>query len=89
MSDSNNSNNPVDLTGPDEPAKKLPKLLTGFFRKYDPTDPAQVVAKVDRERKETERLRIRREEAEAKRQAEAKRLADAARKRNDRADQKA
>ena len=52
MSDSNNSNNPVDLTGPDEPAKKLPKLLTGFFRKYDPTDPAQVAAKVDRERKE-------------------------------------
>ena len=71
MSDSNNSNNPVDLTGPDEPAKKLPKLLTGFFRKYDPTDPAQVAAKVDRERKETERLRIRREEA--KRQAESKR----------------
>ena len=89
MSDSNNSNNLVDLTGPDEPAKKLPKLLTGLFRKYDPTDPAQVAAKVDRERKETERLRIRREEAEAKRQAEAKRLADAARKRNDRADQKA
>ena len=31
MSDSNNSNNPVDLTGPDEPAKKLPKLLTGIL----------------------------------------------------------
>ena len=56
MSDSNKSNNPVDLTGPDEPAKKLPKLLTGFFIKYVPTDPAQVAAKVDRERKETERL---------------------------------
>ena len=90
MSDSSNSNNPVDLTGPDEPAKKLPKRLTGFFRKYDPTDPAQLAAKVDRERKETERLRIRREEAkqqaEAKRQAEgeAKRLADAERKRNER-----
>ena len=42
MSDSINSNHPVDLTGPDEPAKKLPKLLTGFFRKYDPADPAQV-----------------------------------------------
>ena len=58
MSDSNNSNNPVALTGPDEPSKKLPKLLTGFFRKYDPTDPAQEASKVDRERKETERLRI-------------------------------
>ena len=52
MSDSNNSNNLVDLTGPDEPAKKVPKLLTGFFRKYDLSDPAQVAAKVDRECKE-------------------------------------
>ena len=51
MSDSNNSNSPVDLTGPDEPAKKVPKLLTGFFRKYDPSDPAQVAAKVDRDTK--------------------------------------
>ena len=48
----NDSNNPVDLTGADEPAKKVPKLLTGFFRKYDPSDPAQVAVKVDRERKE-------------------------------------
>ena len=42
MSDSNNLNNLVDLTGPDEPAKKLTKLLTGFFPKYDPRDPADV-----------------------------------------------
>ena len=42
MSDSNNSNNLVDLTGPDELAKKVPKLLIGFFGKYDPSDPAQV-----------------------------------------------
>ena len=52
MNDSNNLNHHVDLTGPDEPAKKVPELLTGFFRKYDPRDPAQVAAKVDRERKE-------------------------------------
>ena len=63
MNDSINSNNPVDLTGPDEPAEKVPKVLTRFFRKYDPSDPAQVAAKVDRERKEAARLRIRCEEA--------------------------
>ena len=91
MSDSNNLNNLVDLTGPDEPAKKLRKLLTGFFPKYDPRDPAHVAAKVDRERKESESVRIRREKAEAKQLAadDERKRAEAERKRNERAAKKA
>ena len=87
MSDSNNSNNLVDLTGPDEPAKKVPKLLTGFFSKYDPNDPVQVAAKEHYDRKESERIRIRREEAEAKRLAagDERKRAEAERKRKERA----
>jgi hypothetical protein len=48
MSDSEDSLN--DWTADDEPAKKKPKNLFGYFDTFDPNDPVQVAAKIERER---------------------------------------
>jgi hypothetical protein len=56
----------VDLSG-DEPAAKKQKVMTGFFRKFDPSDPAHVAAKEQRERNEAAREQQRRAEAEQRR----------------------
>ena len=48
-------NDEVALTD-EQPAPKLPEVLTGFFTKFDPNDPVQVAAKAERERNERERV---------------------------------
>ena len=96
MSDSNDivavsDSDVVDVTGPSEPAKKVPKLITGFFQKFDPNDSAQVARKADQDRKESERFRLRTEEARAKqlKQGEDKLRAEADRKQKARAAERA
>lgn len=53
----------IDVTGDGEPTRKEPKLITGFFVKFDANNSAHVAAKAQRERNEAERKQIPRSEA--------------------------
>jgi hypothetical protein len=51
-----------DRTDDDEPAKKKPKTLSGYFELFVPNNHVQVSSKIEHERKEAERDQSRRDQ---------------------------